>query len=52
MIELKLLPQPLNHTPPELVPELLNVTNLKLLGKTIPPTSKANYKPVLQSTIS
>jgi hypothetical protein len=52
MTESKLLPQPLNHTPPELVPELPNVKNLKLLGKTIPQTSKPNYKPVLLSTIS
>jgi len=50
--ELKPLLKLLNPTPPELVPELPNVTNLKLPGKTIPPTSKPSYKPVLPSTIS
>ena len=52
MIELKLLPKPLICTIPELLPELPNVTNLNKLGKTIPQTSKPNYKPVLLSTIS
>jgi len=50
--ELKLLLKPLRCTIPELLPELPNVLNLKLLGKTIPLTSKPNYKPVLLSTIS
>jgi hypothetical protein len=52
MIELKLLLKPLKCTTPELLPELPNATNLKLLGKTIPLTSKPNYQPVLKSTIS
>lgn len=52
MKELKLLLKLLLCTIPELLPELPNVTKLKLLGKTIPLTSKPNYKPVLLSTIS
>lgn len=52
MTELKLLPQPLFHTPTEFKPDKLNVMNLKPLGKIILQTSKVSYKPVPQSTIS
>jgi len=52
MTELKLLPQPLFHTPTEFKPDKPNVTNLKPLGKIILQTSKVSYKPVPQSTIS
>jgi len=41
-IESPLLLKPKHLTLLELLPELPNVENLKLLGKTIPPTSKPN----------